>query len=122
MLGIPGFVNDVGGHGHGGVGERTKGPAICCQRCRVCSHPGQALVGITERASVTGDMFDHAGDTGHCQPLQTRAPQSRHLLRCRTEGAVTNNVVRVGLGHIEHRCAGDRHPGCRKLQPEGFVI
>ena len=57
-------------------------------------------MGITECPAMTGDMFDHAGHTRDLQPSQTGPPQFGHDLRRAGEGAISNDVVSAGLGHV----------------------
>ena len=71
---------------------------------------------------MTGDMFDHAGHTRDLQTGQTGPPQCSHDLRRAGKCAISDDVVSAGLGHVEHRRAGDIDPHCRQLQSQCFVI
>ena len=77
---------------------------------------------ITLRPTMSGDVFDHSFNTCQMQAVEARATQRRRALGVSRKSAVANDVMGIGLRHIEHRRTGHGNTHRGELEAQCLIV
>jgi hypothetical protein len=106
VVGIIGGVDHVRRHPQGHIRQRPEGRKI--DRLQFVPrglHNGQGLVAVGSGPAVAGDMLDHGQHATREKPLGGGTPERGDGSRIVRIGAVADDVVGAGNGHVEDRQA-----------------
>ena len=119
-LGVPGGVDDMGGHPHRRVAKADERLEVDLQRLLAGLDDRQLDMAVAHRPAMARHMLDHADHAALAQPVEHRAAERGDLHRLGAERAVADNVGGAGLADVEQGQAIDVDPrprGARRRSP-----